>query len=144
MTLFRFTYRSVASILFDEAALLRLRLVSENYNDRHSVTGLLVFDGVGFAQTIEGPEAGVECIVDRIMRDPRHHGITITFNDYVAERQFEGWSLQTVYKRPVTPAVEFVREVKSAVASLKDVDVAAYFLDFVNPAKPGRNGLGLT
>lgn len=140
MTLFRFTYRSVASILFDETALLRLRLVSENHNDRHSVTGLLVFDGVGFAQTIEGPEAGVEYIVDRIMRDPRHYDITITFNDYITERQFEGWSLKAIYKHPTTPAVAFVQEVKSAVAAMKDLAVAAYFLDFINPSKSDGQG----
>jgi hypothetical protein len=143
MTLFRFSYSSIASVRFDEAALLRLRLDSENHNDRHAVTGLLVFDGVGFVQTIEGPEKGVEYIVDRIMRDSRHHDIKITFNDHVVERQFEGWSLKIVWKRPITPVADFVQEVKSTVASLTDPDTAAYFLDFVTGAKSGRNGLGL-
>jgi len=134
MALFRFIYTSTACAPFGEAELLHLRLTGENQNDRHGVTGLLVFDGLRFAQLIEGPEAGLSHIIDRITRDPRHEQILVRYRGPTAERQFAGWALKARWKSAGAPSDNFIGEVQAAVASVSDRDVATAFVDFARAA----------
>lgn len=132
MALFRFTYTSTASTPFREADLLHLRLTSEDHNDRHGVTGLLLYGDLRFAQLVEGPENGLAHIVDRIVRDPRHDNIEVLYQGPVAKRQFGGWALRARWISPgVSPDI-FMGDVKAAVARVPDADVAADFIRFAS------------
>ncbi len=62
-------------------------------NGRLDVTGVLVFDGVHFAQFIEGPKANVQALRSAIESDSRHQDVTNILFDSGATRQLPDWSL---------------------------------------------------
>lgn len=62
-------------------------------NQRHDVTGALLFSDGYFAQVLEGPAEAVEAIFETIQCDPRHADVTILHLHPVAERSFGKWSM---------------------------------------------------
>jgi len=66
---------------------------SREHNFRGDVTGYLVFDGVWFAQLLEGTPEMLDEIMARITADPRHHDLRLLLRQPVAERCFEDWCM---------------------------------------------------
>ncbi|UVO52067.1 BLUF domain-containing protein [Sphingomonas sp. SUN019] len=62
-------------------------------NRRDRVTGLLYTDGVRFLQVLEGEDADVQRVFDRIRADPRHVAIVVLHNRAVEARQFGDWAM---------------------------------------------------
>jgi hypothetical protein len=62
-------------------------------NIRHRVTGALLYSGGWFAQVLEGNLTDVELILENIMCDKRHNGVTIVHNHPITERSFAAWSM---------------------------------------------------
>ena len=56
---------------------------------------MLVYDN-WFAQTLEGPEATVRALFERIRRDPRHDTVEVRGEGLVAERVFARWAMARV------------------------------------------------
>ena len=85
-------------------SLARLDLLTRDLNDIHEaarhlnaldgVTGLLLFDGVRFLQIIEGSEAAIDALVERLRRDPRHSAFEIRDERLVSQRAFPNWSME--------------------------------------------------
>lgn len=90
---YRVVYVSSAVRLFGEAELRELLAVSRHNNKAAGITGLLLYRGGNFVQTLEGPRAAVEAALERIGRDPRHRGIIVVLREPAAARQFSGWSM---------------------------------------------------
>lgn len=65
--------------MVDQASLL---------NASHEVTGILLFNGTHFFQILEGPEAGVLTIYEKICADKRHHNVVELMRDYSPSRRF--------------------------------------------------------
>ena len=65
-------------------------------NALDGITGLLVFNGTHFLQIIEGSEKGIDDLVDRLRRDPRHTGFEIRDRRKVDVRSFPEWSMELV------------------------------------------------
>lgn len=76
--------------LKDLKAILRR---SREHNFRAAITGFLVFDGVHFAQLLEGPSAAVERLMERIATDPRHAQIQVILRTEITQRCFEGFCM---------------------------------------------------
>lgn len=57
-------------------------------NASHQVTGILLFNGTHFFQILEGPEAGVLEIYNKICADKRHHNVVELMRDYSPSRRF--------------------------------------------------------
>lgn len=62
-------------------------------NAELNVTGLLAFDGRGFAQILEGEGETIQALYEKIKRDRRHSGCVLLFSGETKERRFEGWSM---------------------------------------------------
>ncbi|TPW26921.1 BLUF domain-containing protein [Pararhizobium mangrovi] len=62
-------------------------------NSALGITGVLAFDGNGFAQIIEGETKTVESLYARIARDPRHSGCVRLSFSTIEERRFPDWSM---------------------------------------------------
>lgn len=67
--------------------------VSRRNNARDGITGMLLYRGGNFIQVIEGPAASVEDLLDRLRRNPAHHGIIILADREVEGRDFEDWTM---------------------------------------------------
>jgi hypothetical protein len=62
-------------------------------NAEHDITGLLVFDGLGFCQHLEGPRHAVEPLMQRIAQDPRHVDVRVVYAGPLATRRYTGFGM---------------------------------------------------
>lgn len=88
------TYASRASRSFSLAEVQDLWLSSLRRNEIAGITGALFFGGEYFLQVIEGEEAAVETLFNRIRRDRRHRDIEIIAYNDIASRLFREWPLK--------------------------------------------------
>jgi hypothetical protein len=86
-------YLSTAAGRQDAATIAAILAVSHERNLRDKITGLLVAGGHRYLQVIEGPAGLVAATTKRILRDPRHLGVTLLVKRRIDERSFAGWSM---------------------------------------------------
>ena len=86
-------YVSSALELFSPEQLRELLETSRRNNAARGVSGMLLYKDGNFLQVLEGREAAVLEIADRIHRDPRHHGIITLMEGFESEYQFREWSM---------------------------------------------------
>ena len=106
-SLYALGYTSTVTAVFTDDALGALLDSARRFNVTRGVTGKLyaVTRGpvvVRFAQWIEGDERALTECYRRILADPRHAAIRVHRWGPVAERRFEGWSMdiERVANRP--------------------------------------------
>jgi hypothetical protein len=62
-------------------------------NVDHGITGLLLHREDSFLQVLEGEEADVRLIYDKIERDARHRDLKLLFAEQLGEREFPDWRM---------------------------------------------------
>jgi hypothetical protein len=87
------TYVSSAVELFSGDQLAELLETSRSNNERAAITGMLLYKDGNFMQTIEGPQAAISELRERLDRDPRHRGILVLIDGTREARLFDGWSM---------------------------------------------------
>lgn len=92
--MFRFlVYVSAATARFTEAELRAMLIRFRERNEASGITGMLLYHDGDFIQLLEGPEAIVGGVMDRIERDPRHTRVIRLLEGSAQERSFAGWSM---------------------------------------------------
>lgn len=81
-------YRSHISDDFPVRTLPEMVDNASKINTTHGVTGILLFNGTHFFQLLEGPEAGIQAVYQRICADRRHHNVVELMRDYAPSRRF--------------------------------------------------------
>ncbi|MGC0888422.1 diguanylate phosphodiesterase [Pantoea agglomerans] len=81
-------YRSHISDDFPIRTLPAMVDNASKINAAHEVTGILLFNGTHFFQLLEGPEAGIQAVYQRICADRRHHNVVELMRDYAPYRRF--------------------------------------------------------
>lgn len=81
-------YRSHISDDFPVRTLPEMVDNASKINSTHDVTGILLFNGTHFFQLLEGPEAGIQAVYQRICADRRHHNVVELMRDYAPSRRF--------------------------------------------------------
>ena len=85
---------------------------ADKFNEANGVTGVLLFTGNHFAQTLEGPPTVVDQLMARIGQDQRHKVLRTVDRHDVATRKFKTWSMAYsgasifiagIVSRPLTP-----------------------------------------
>lgn len=66
---------------------------SREQNFRAQITGYLVYDGLWFAQLLEGPAASLDGALARIEADPRHSELEVLVREPIVQRCFDGWAM---------------------------------------------------
>jgi hypothetical protein len=66
---------------------------SRKENEHLQVTGLLLYKDVSFMQLLEGAEATVRTLLERIVCDPRHYHVTTLQCGETESRQFPDWTM---------------------------------------------------
>ena len=87
------TYLSTASEAFTEADLEELLTASREKNHSRGLTGMLLYAGGHFIQTLEGPAAAVDDTYASIERDRRHRNLIVALREPVEQRVFPDWSM---------------------------------------------------
>ena len=96
MKLTSLTYTSLARLDLVSSDLEAIHRIAREQNALDGVTGLLVFNGTHFLQIIEGAEAAIDELVERLRRDARHTGFEIRDRQKVDARSFPDWSMELV------------------------------------------------
>ncbi len=87
------SYLSRATAPLSPERLLSLLLQSRRNNAARGITGMLLYGNETFLQVIEGEDAAVDALVERIGADSRHSGVKILTRKAVSGRQYSDWSM---------------------------------------------------
>ncbi|MWD29689.1 blue light sensor protein [Aquicoccus sp. SCR17] len=96
MQLFTLSYLSAAQLELSDADIAALANRSQVRNRNLDITGLLLFDGGYFMQTLEGPRDAVAEVFRDILKDPRHSAISPFAVKFISDRKFPTWAMQLV------------------------------------------------
>jgi Sensors of blue-light using FAD len=88
------TYTSLARLDLTDEDLGAIHQTARHLNALDGVTGLLLFDGSRFLQIIEGGEAAIDNLIERLRRDPRHSALEVRDERLAERRSFADWSLE--------------------------------------------------
>lgn len=96
MELTSLTYTSLARLDLQASDLEDIHRTARELNALDGITGLLVFNGTHFLQTVEGAQSAIDDLVERLRRDPRHSGFEIRDRRTIPSRSFPDWSMELV------------------------------------------------
>ncbi len=74
--------------------LMRLLESARAFNEKNSITGILLYDNQQFGQIIEGEHANIMKAWKRIQEDKRHHRVELLEIREITERSFPQWLLR--------------------------------------------------
>lgn len=96
--LVRLVYASRAVAPVDDALLGAILRRSRENNELLGITGILCVqkDPGLFLQVLEGGRVAVNRLYAHIVRDPRHHDVTLLDYAEIDERRFAGWRMGSV------------------------------------------------
>ena len=87
-------------------------------NLRDRITGVLVFDGLHFAQRVEGPQAAIEGLLQRLLKDVRHRHLEVLLHDIgVPVRQFPDWQLGYAFLDDDGRGIEALKGLRNTAAA---------------------------
>lgn len=92
-TIISLVYVSTARPGLDHDDLLAIEAVARRKNQESGISGLLLFNGFNFMQSIEGERTAVQDCLRRIERDDRHSGMTVVSQRETPRRQFAQWHM---------------------------------------------------
>ncbi len=95
--IYQLVYVSRAAVDMDVQALDEILSSARENNGALGVTGMLLYHEGSFIQVLEGEEAAVESLFDKVSKDSRHKDANIVLRTTVDARAFEQWSMG--YKR---------------------------------------------
>ena len=107
MSLTSVTYTSLARPDLQSFELEEIHHSSRKKNSADGITGLLIYNGTHFLQIVEGGEAAIERLVDRLRSDVRHKGFEIRDKRRIDARSFPDWTMEMLC---VTPSLFQARD----------------------------------
>lgn len=78
---------------FDQMMLNGLLTTSRRNNKRDDITGALVCRRDIYLQMLEGPDAQLQALYERISRDDRHMNLNLIVSEMVTDRLFGDWDM---------------------------------------------------
>ena len=97
-------YVSTSKKLLSNEELLEILKVSRDNNGSEEVTGLLLYKGGNFMQVLEGNEAVVTALYEKIKKDARHKDVAVISKEEIQVRQFPAW--QMAFQNLDDPAIK--------------------------------------
>ncbi|MBI1397213.1 MAG: hypothetical protein GC151_14670 [Betaproteobacteria bacterium] len=86
-------YASTAAYLMTLADLEALLTDARELNERHGITGVLLYSDGTFMQCFEGEEPAMEETYGRIIASRKHHSIIEMLNEPIERRSFPDWHM---------------------------------------------------
>ena len=91
----QFVYVSTAAEL-QESDLSDIVETSQENNRLVGLTGFLLYNGRNFMQLLEGPDAALVILINRLARDWRHSGMVALEDRPIAARVFPEWHMRRI------------------------------------------------
>ncbi len=89
--MFHIVYVSSTVNILDYDQQIDLLNISLKNNALRNVTGCLIYAHGNYIQVLEGKESDVEFTFSKILKDKRHHQITVIERANIKSRNFESW-----------------------------------------------------
>ncbi|KAA9089069.1 BLUF domain-containing protein [Microbacterium radiodurans] len=86
-------YTSTARSPFGDDELAELLTRSRASNERHELTGMLLYRGGRFVQVLEGPAERVRDLLAVIATDERHTAMRVLIEQPIERREFADWTM---------------------------------------------------
>ena len=93
MVLHQIIYVSSACTLMSERELKALMAQSGQFNAARQITGLLLYKDGNFMQLLEGDQAELNSLMERIKVDRRHFGLSVLVNEPAVSRLYPEWAM---------------------------------------------------
>lgn len=112
-------YISFAAGTLDQQDLSDILASSVRRNAQDDITGVLLFHDDMFLQVLEGPEAVVHALVERIRADQRNRDVVVLLEEPLAQRLFPDWAMALVNHDRLPPEQQaFCRDLSQAMPAL--------------------------
>ncbi|MEL7545228.1 MAG: BLUF domain-containing protein [Pseudomonadota bacterium] len=98
--LWSISYHSRPTARFSGNMLESMLEQAQSANQRRGISGLLVAGETDFVQWLEGSQAALRSLMERIQIDPRHSDITLLDSRPLGQRLFAEWSMLFVDEVP--------------------------------------------
>ncbi|MBX2812759.1 MAG: BLUF domain-containing protein [Myxococcales bacterium] len=116
-------YVSSATSRFEEQALMELLELARVKNAEIDITGMLLYSENSFFQVLEGEQARVDSLYNKISKDPRHTKVTKIIQEPIGQRAFGQWTMAyTGVTRKQLINLEGLSDFFSAGTCLSDID----------------------
>jgi hypothetical protein len=96
MALYEIIYTSLASRELPPEELAQLLDKARLSNAAQGITGMMIYHRREFMQLLEGEQAAVQALYDRIASDPRHQQLRKIWDGPIRERGFSDWGMAFV------------------------------------------------
>lgn len=93
MPLHHIIYMSTCVKPFTDGELNGLLLAARTANERHEITGMLVYSRGNVFQIIEGKRTDLNALYNKLLVDPRHSGLVKLADKCIQRRSFTDWSM---------------------------------------------------
>lgn len=113
----RLAWSSIRSPSFSVADLNAIVARWRRNNERHHISGMLLFTGVHFLGILEGDEWDLGKLWLRLERDPRHCDLVRIGNDLCGERWFPEWTMAYADYERVATQIETIRSPQTWIAA---------------------------
>lgn len=90
-------YVSTASNDLKEPEIKTMLEESVIWNNRHGLTGILLYSEGNFFQIIEGEETVILDLFESIKQDPRHHNVIQIFGKEIHKEAYDGYKSDFIY-----------------------------------------------
>jgi hypothetical protein len=103
--LVRLLYASRATAAVTHEIIESILHSSHEHNPALGITGVLCHGRETYMQVLEGGRPAVNQLYNKLVRDPRHHDISLLHYQEVSERKFAGWTMGQVNLSRVNPSL---------------------------------------
>ena len=91
--MYQLTYASTADEVVTISLVEDIVSKAKKNNEKHNITGFLLFNSGFFLQCLEGDITSVNKIFSKIVADKRHYNTTILSYNQISERAFPYWTM---------------------------------------------------
>ena len=113
----RLAWSSILSPSLSTAHLKEIIALSHRNNERHHISGMLLFTGVHFLGILEGDEWDLGNLWLRLERDPRHYDLIRIGTELCGARWFPRWTMAYAQCDRVATQIETIRSPQTWIAA---------------------------
>ncbi len=93
MGLISLAYVSTESRAMSNEDIMDILNTAREFNGSKNITGMLLYRDGYFIQALEGEEAEVQALYDKIAEDDRHQNVLMIHKGPIEKRSFKEWSM---------------------------------------------------
>ncbi|MGI3212859.1 BLUF domain-containing protein [Roseovarius tibetensis] len=133
------SYRSRGKLSDPAQDIFPILAESLSNNKARDITGILLFDGRFFMQTIEGPTTETNDLFESIAKDVRHKNVEAFGIENIQERDFPDWHMELLERDETARIIPDLKKFKFSYRRLREVQAMAAGLAKRKHAKPSHH-----